>query len=77
VETPSKLPRALAALAHEAVVTEDRTHLAVELGAVAARPKHRCSHRPCHSRAISSGHERYPADSHGHSERAVRLGAHP
>jgi hypothetical protein len=28
--------------------------------------------RPCQSRAIS-GHERYPAVSHGHSERPVRL----
>jgi hypothetical protein len=30
---------------------------------------------PCHPRATSSGHERYPADSHGHSRTAVALGA--
>jgi hypothetical protein len=36
-------------------------------GAVSARCEHRCSPRPCHSRAISSGHQRYPTDSHGHS----------
>src|SRR5512132_4341645 len=58
------------ALAHEEWLTEDGPHPAVELGAVAARSGHRRSRRPCHSHAISSGHERYPADSHGHSEKA-------
>jgi hypothetical protein len=43
--------------------------------AVAARRKHRRPRRPCHPRAISSGHQRYPADSHGHFERALMLGA--
>ena len=71
---PTRLPRALRALAHEAVVTEDGPHPLAELGAVAARCEHRRSRRPCHPRAISSGHERYPADSHGHFEEAVALG---
>jgi hypothetical protein len=62
------------ALAHEAVVTKDGPHPAVELRAVATRSEHRRSCWPCHSCAISSGHERYLADSHGHFERAVMLG---
>jgi hypothetical protein len=73
----TQLPRALRALAHEAVVTEDGPHPAVELGAVAARCEPRRSRRPCHPRAIRSGHERYPTDSHGHFEEAVGLGARP
>jgi hypothetical protein len=43
-------------------------------GAVAATREHGRSCRPCHPRAISSGHERYLADIHGHIERAVMLG---
>jgi hypothetical protein len=38
-------------------------------GAVAARHEHRRSRRPCHPRATSSGHERYPAVNHGHCHR--------
>jgi hypothetical protein len=38
-----------------------------QVGAVAARRKHRRSCRPCHPRAISSGHQRCVADSYGHS----------
>jgi hypothetical protein len=34
-----------------------------------------CPRRPCHPRATSSGFERYLADSHGHSKRAIALGA--
>jgi hypothetical protein len=37
--------------------------------------KQRCSRRPCHPRAISSGHERSPADNHGHSKEAIGLDA--
>jgi hypothetical protein len=37
----------------------------------------RRSRRPCHPRAISSGHERYPAVSHGQFEEAGGLGAPP
>jgi hypothetical protein len=48
-----------------------------ELGAIAARCKPRSSHRPCHPRAISSGHERSPAVTHGQSERTVRQDACP
>jgi hypothetical protein len=44
-------------------------------GAVAARCDHLHSCRPCHPRAISSGHQRYLTDGHGHFERAVGLDA--
>jgi hypothetical protein len=71
----SWLPRALRTLAHEAVVTEDEPHPRAGWGAIAARCEHRRSRLPCHSRAISSGHQRYPADTHGHSKAAVGLGA--
>jgi hypothetical protein len=52
-----------------------RASLTGRAGTVAARCQHRRSRRPCHPRAISSGHERYPADNHGHSEKTVGLGA--
>jgi hypothetical protein len=58
-------------------VTEDDPHPPAELGAVAVRWEHRRSRRPCHPRATGTGHERYPADSHGHFEEADGLGAHP
>jgi hypothetical protein len=32
-----------------------------------SRADHRRTRRPCHPRAISGGHQRYVADSHGHS----------
>jgi hypothetical protein len=35
----------------------------------------RRSRRPCHSRAISSGHERYLAVNYGHPDRVIVLGA--
>jgi hypothetical protein len=41
----------------------------------AARCERRRSHRPCHPRATSSGHERYAAVNHGHSKQAVGLGS--
>jgi hypothetical protein len=53
----------------------NRPHPPVELEAIAARWERRRSRRPCHSRAISSGHERYAAVNHGHSVRATELGA--
>jgi hypothetical protein len=59
---PEELPRVLWALAHETVVTEDGPHPLGELGAVAARCEHHRSRRPCHPRAISSGHERMPGE---------------
>jgi hypothetical protein len=43
-------------------------------GAVAAGCEHCRSRRLCHPRAISSGHERYVADTHGYLERAIGLG---
>ena len=33
--------------------------------------------RPCHPRAMSSGHQRYVADRHGHSDEAAGLSACP
>jgi hypothetical protein len=60
-------------LATEQWVAEDEPHSPVELGAGAATCEHRRSRRPCHPRATRSGHERYPADNHGHSERTGRL----
>jgi hypothetical protein len=62
-------------LANAAVVTADWPHPPAEPGAVAARCEHRRSRRPCHPRAISSGHERYPAVTHGHPERVAEQAA--
>jgi hypothetical protein len=64
-ESPTWLPRALRALAHEAVVTEDGSHLLDELGTVAATLR-ASSFSPavppaCHnerSPAVSSGQSR-------------------
>jgi len=65
-------PRALGALAHEVVVTEDGPPLYAQLRTVTFRCEPRRSPRPCHLRAISSGHERYAAVNHGHSRRPLR-----
>jgi hypothetical protein len=73
--SPPMPPRALRAFAHEAVVTKGWASPSSRAGAVAARVERHRSRRPCHPRAISSGHQRYPADTHGHSEEAVGLGA--
>jgi hypothetical protein len=63
-------------LANKTPVTQIEPHPTREVGAVAARCElSSCS--PCHPRAISSGHQRYPADNHGHSEKAGGLGAPP
>jgi hypothetical protein len=72
---PTRLPRALRALAHDAVVAEVGPYPLAVLGAVAATFEERRSCRPCHPRATSSGHQRYPADSHGYFEEAVGLAA--
>ena len=56
-------------------VTEDGPHPPDELGAVAATCERSSFSPACHPRATSSGHERYPAVSHGHSETAVVLDA--
>jgi hypothetical protein len=64
-------------LAHEAVVvTEDRPHPAAGVR-LPPRANDRRSRRPCHPHAISSGHQRYPADTRGHSKQAVGLGVGP
>jgi hypothetical protein len=76
-----ELPGHLVPLCHEPeglaatdeAIAGDGPHLLVEPGAVAATSEHHRSRRPCHPRAISSGHERYLADSHGHLERAGML----
>jgi hypothetical protein len=56
-------------------VTEDGPHPPDELGAVAATCERSSFSPACHRRATSSGHEWYPAVSHGHSETAVVLDA--
>jgi hypothetical protein len=65
------------ALANEKWLTEDGPHPLAGLGAIAARWKPRRSCRPCHPRAISGGHQRYPADNHGHSQKTSGQGAPP
>jgi hypothetical protein len=67
------LLRALRALGNDAVVTEEGPHPRDQLGAGAVRWEHRRSRRPCHPRAISSGHQRYVAVNHGHFEMAGAL----
>jgi hypothetical protein len=62
-------------LAHETVVTEDGPYPLHELGAVASTCEVVVLVGRATPRAISSGHERYRADSHGHSERADGLGS--
>jgi len=74
---PPRLPRALRALFHEAAGRGGRASSFRRAGAIATRFEHRRSHRPCHPRATSSGHGRYPADNHGHFAKAGGLGAHP
>jgi hypothetical protein len=64
-------------LAHETVVTTDGPHPLGKLGAVALGWEHRRARQSCHPRAISSGHERYSADSHGHSRRPLRWAPAP
>ena len=62
-ESPTRLPRALRALAHEAVVTEDRLHPSGRAGAVAATCE-RSSFLP----AVPTCHkQRSPAVSNGQS----------
>jgi hypothetical protein len=67
------MPRALRALVNDALVTRDGPHLPAELEPLLQGWEHCGSRRPCHPRAISSGHERYLADNHGHSERITEL----
>jgi hypothetical protein len=68
------LPRARRALGNGAVDTEEGLAFGrLEPSAAALEPRHSC--RPCHPCAISSGHQRYAADSHGRFERAVMPGA--
>jgi hypothetical protein len=69
--------RAASRLAYAAVGHLGQASPNTRVGAVAAKAKHRCSRRPCHSHAIRSGHKRYAADSHGHFEEAGGLGARP
>jgi hypothetical protein len=52
-------------------VTEDEPHPAIELEPWRPAASAVVLTGPCHPRAISSGHERYPADTHGHSTRPL------
>jgi hypothetical protein len=70
----ARLPRRLRRLANEWMLTEDGPHPTVRVEPTARPRTKRRSHRPCHPRATSSGHQRYLADSRGHSGRAVALG---
>jgi hypothetical protein len=71
-KSPIRLPRALRALAHEAVVTEDRPHRRVRAEQGASR--FRCHpRRPCHWRAIHSGLDRSRADNHGQRRSSIDL----
>jgi hypothetical protein len=62
---------------HQAVVTEDGPRPLRELGTVTFRCEPRRSRRPCHPRAISSGHERYAAVNQGHLRRPLRWAPAP
>jgi hypothetical protein len=64
-KSPTWLPRALQALAHEAVVTEDGASPSDQGRANGATVGEGHPHRPCHKRAIHSGPERSRADNHG------------
>jgi hypothetical protein len=74
---PTPACRGPAALANQAVVTRNGPYSLVELEPLPPGASHRGPRRPCHPRAISSGHERYPADSHGHYERIAELTVGP
>jgi hypothetical protein len=63
-------------LANEVVVTEGGPYAAVELEPSLPGAAPRRSRRSCHLRAMSSGHQRYAADSHGQFEEAGGLGPH-
>jgi hypothetical protein len=69
VRTPHHLPRRPWRLTNEAGGHPGRPHPSRELVPPLPGTRRGRPHRPCHPRAISSGHERYPADNHGHSER--------
>ena len=71
----TRLPRALRTLAHEAVVAGDGPHPLGQLGAVTVRCGASSFSSAVPPRAISSGHQRYPADNHGHFEKLDGLGS--
>ena len=74
-KSPTRLPRALQTLGRKAVGHRGRASPTERVGSPSPpRANDRHSRRPCHPRAISSGHERYIAVSHGHFRRAVPLG---
>jgi hypothetical protein len=75
VRTPHHLPRRPWRLTNEAGGHPGRPHPSRELVPPLPGTRRGRPHRPCHPRAISSGHERYPADNHGHSEKAAGQGA--
>jgi hypothetical protein len=67
-ESPTRLPRALRALAHEAVVTEDEPHPNGQAGAnhAARYPASSSTAVPqaCHSQQVLNGPERTTTDNH-------------
>ena len=74
-KSPARLPGALQALGRKAVGHRGRASPTERVGGPSPpRANDRHSRRPCHLPAISSGHERYIAVSHGHFGRAVPLG---
>jgi hypothetical protein len=71
---PPQLPRALRALGHEAVVTEDGASPYGQGGANGASGYRGHPRRPCHPRATTGGQSWYRADNHGHIHSTAELG---
>jgi hypothetical protein len=72
---PTQLPRALPGSCPREVAQRGRASPSGRSGSHRRQVEHCRSCRPGHPRAISSGHQRYPAVSHGHSEEAGGLDA--
>jgi hypothetical protein len=70
----SSLPRFLRQLANEAGVAGGRASPNGRLGTYTSKPHERRPRRPCHYRAIHTGHGRSRADNHGqrHTDRDLR-----
>jgi hypothetical protein len=68
---PTRLPRALRALAHEAVGHQGRASPSRRAGSRRRQVRASSFRLSCNPRATSSGHERNVAVSNGHSDRAI------
>jgi hypothetical protein len=75
--SPHRLPRAVRALANEAVVTKDGPHPTVRVEPTARPGTRRHPRRPCHKRAIHSSPERSRADNHGQPRSSFDLRRSP